>query len=74
VATTRTALLALAADLSVVPAIVLDPFGGAGTTALVASRLNRSAVLIDLSPEYCAMAAKRLRDDSPMTADLVGYV
>lgn len=36
----------------VVPCTVLDPFGGAGTTGLVADRLQRHAVLIEGSPEY----------------------
>lgn len=31
---------------------VLDPFAGAGTTGLVADRMNRNAVLIEMSPEY----------------------
>jgi len=39
---------------------VLDPFGGSGTTALVARRHGRSSVLIELNPEYCALAARRL--------------
>lgn len=39
---------------------VLDPFGGAGTTALVADGLGRNAVLIELNPEYAAMAERRL--------------
>lgn len=38
---------------------VLDPFGGAGTTALVADRLGRDAVLCELNPEYAAMATER---------------
>lgn len=42
---------------------VLDPFGGAGTTGLVADRLMRNAILIELNPEYCAMADARLRGD-----------
>ncbi len=42
---------------------VLDPLGGAGTTALVAERLDRTSLLIDLNPEYKAMAEKRLFDD-----------
>lgn len=45
---------------------VLDPFGGAGTTGLVADRLQRSSVLIELNPEYAAMAARRIHDDSPL--------
>lgn len=40
---------------------VLDPFGGAGTTGLVADRLGRDAILIELNPAYAEMAAERLR-------------
>ena len=43
--------------------IVLDPFGGAGATGLVADRLGRTAVLIDLNSDYCRMADKRIADD-----------
>lgn len=42
---------------------VLDPFGGAGTTGLVADRLGRDAVLIELNPEYAAMAERRIAED-----------
>jgi DNA modification methylase len=48
--------------------VVLDPFGGAGTTGLVADRLQRSAILIELNPEYTAMAARRINGDSPLFA------
>jgi DNA modification methylase len=47
---------------------VLDPFGGAGTTGLVASRLGRDAILLELSPEYAAMARTRVDEDSPLFA------
>lgn len=40
---------------------VLDPFGGAGTTALVADRLGRQAVLIELNHDYATIARDRLR-------------
>lgn len=40
---------------------VLDPFGGAGTTGLVADRLQRDAILIELNPDFAAIAADRLR-------------
>lgn len=45
---------------------VLDPFGGAGTTGLVADRLGRNAVLCELNPAYAAMAEKRIRADGGM--------
>jgi DNA modification methylase len=74
VAEARKALIASVEDVPVVPAVVLDPFGGAGTTGLVSNRFNRSAVLLDLNPKYCTLAAKRIRDDSPFMADRVEYV
>jgi DNA modification methylase len=40
--------------------IVLDPFFGSGTTALVAAELGRHAIGIELSPEYAAIAGERL--------------
>ena len=49
---------------------VLDPFGGAGTTGLVADRLGRNAVLIELNPEYAAMAEQRIRNDAGMFAEV----
>jgi DNA modification methylase len=52
-----------ACDAAVVPCTVLDPFGGAGTTGLVADRLQRNAILIELNPEYAAMAEKRIGND-----------
>lgn len=42
---------------------VLDPFFGAGTTGLVALRLGRDFIGIDLNPEYCEMARKRIYGD-----------
>jgi DNA modification methylase len=47
-----------------VPCTVLDPFGGAGTTGLVADRLQRNAILIELNPEYAAMASNRIANDA----------
>lgn len=47
---------------------VLDPFGGAGTTGLVAKRNGRNAILIELNPEYAAMARDRISGDAPLIA------
>lgn len=44
------------------PAVVLDPFGGTGTTALVASVLGRTGVSVDLSADYCRLARWRTSD------------
>jgi len=45
---------------------VLDPFGGAGTTGLVAKQHGRSAILLELNPDYAAMARERI--DAPVRA------
>ena len=41
--------------------VVLDPFMGSGTTAIVAERNARSYVGVDCNSEYCRMARKRIR-------------
>jgi len=41
---------------------VLDPFMGSGTTAQVAQNLNRRWVGIELNPEYCDIAVKRIQN------------
>ncbi len=42
--------------------VVLDPFSGSGTTAVVARRLGRKYLGVDCAPEYCELARKRLED------------
>ena len=49
---------------------VLDPFLGAGTTALVADRLGRNCIGIELNPDYADMAKRRIEGDSPLFADV----
>ena len=49
---------------------VLDPFGGAGTTGMVADRHHRDAILIELNASYCEMARKRILSDGPLFADV----
>ena len=48
------------------PATVLDPFAGAGTVALVAERLGRDSILIEINPDYAAMARDRIHADAPL--------
>lgn len=50
---------------------VLDPFGGAGTTGLVADRMQMDCTLIELNPEYISIAKKRLEDDKPPLEDFL---
>ena len=49
---------------------VLDPFGGAGTTGLVADRNGRNAILIELNDEYAEMAIDRIYNDAPLFVDI----
>jgi hypothetical protein len=44
------------------PGVVLDPFGGTGTTALAAKAFGRTAVSVDLSADYCRLARWRTTD------------
>ena len=46
--------------------LVLDPFSGAGTVGVVATRLKRSYVGIELNPEYAAMSRRRIESDAPL--------
>lgn len=50
--------------------VVLDPFGGAGSTAVAADRLAREAILIELNPEYARIAQNRIEKDAGMFADV----
>lgn len=40
---------------------ILDPFGGSGTTGVVAQELGRRAILIELNPEYSQISKERIR-------------
>ena len=49
---------------------VLDPFGGSGTTAGVAMRNGRNAILCELNPEYAALIPARIADLGGNQGDL----
>lgn len=49
--------------------LVLDPFGGSGTTGLVAARLQRAAILIELNPEFADLARRRIDSEAPLFSE-----
>ncbi len=49
---------------------VLDPFGGAGTTGMVADRMQRDAILIELNEAYAELAMRRIQQDAGMLTDV----
>jgi DNA modification methylase len=42
---------------------ILDPFFGAGTTGLVAMKMGRDCIGVELNPEYAEIARKRIADE-----------
>lgn len=44
--------------------LVVDPFGGSGSTGIAALSVGRDCVLIDNNPQYCQAAIKRLREEA----------
>ena len=48
------------------PCTVLDPFGGAGTTALVSQLHERDSVICELNEKYAKIAQKRIGKANPM--------
>jgi len=52
------------------PAVVLDPFGGTGTTALVAAALGRIGITVDRSADYCRIARWRTTDPAQIAKAL----
>lgn len=50
---------------------VLDPFMGSGTTGMVARQLGRKWLGVELNPEYCALALKRIDVNRLMLTELV---
>lgn len=50
--------------------IVLDPFSGAGTVGVVADKLGRDFIGIELNSDYCAMSKKRINNVNPLFCDI----
>ncbi len=53
--------------------LVLDPFGGSGSTAIAAVQLNRRALLVDNQKNYCDLAYQRLLKDSSLVKTDIFY-
>jgi DNA modification methylase len=53
------------------PGVVLDPFMGSGTTAVVAERLGRDWLGIELKPEYVEMARARIQAERARSEEVV---
>ncbi len=49
---------------------MLDPFGGAGTTGLVADRLKGNDIMIERNPEYAEIARKRIEGDARLFSNV----
>lgn len=49
-----------------VPCRVLDPFSGAGTTGMVAARLGRDYVGVEINPQYVELSRRRIGGDAPL--------
>ena len=45
-------------------AVILDPFGGSGTTGIACVNLNREYILIEKEEEYCKIAEARIKKAS----------
>ena len=52
------------------PCTVLDPFCGSGTVGVVALKLGRSFLGLELQPTYCEMAKRRIGEVMPLFADI----
>jgi site-specific DNA-methyltransferase (adenine-specific) len=54
---------------SFVDDVVLDPFTGTGTTMLAAIRNNRKALGVEIDPNYCELALRRLDEETATLFD-----
>ena len=54
------------------PAVVMDPFNGLGTTGVEALRGGRSYLGIELNPDYCEASRRRIMADAPLLNGAAG--
>jgi site-specific DNA-methyltransferase (adenine-specific) len=52
--------------------VVLDPFIGSGTTAVVAKRMGRYYIGFEINPNYCEIARKRI-EETPLQPNLLEF-
>ncbi|HZV12999.1 MAG TPA: DNA methyltransferase, partial [Candidatus Kapabacteria bacterium] len=55
-------------NAATIPCTILDPFGGAGTTGVVALKHGRKYIGIELKQEYLELARKRMKSISQQMA------
>ena len=56
--------VSILSDFSKKDDLILDPFLGSGTTAIACERLNRRWIGIEISEEYCEIAARRIEAET----------
>ena len=57
-------------DAPTQPCVVLDCFAGAGTVGMVADRMGRDSILIEINKNYATMARDRIYNDAPLLTDV----
>jgi site-specific DNA-methyltransferase (adenine-specific) len=52
--------------------IVLDPFGGSGTTLIAADQIGRTCYMVEYDPKYIDVIVRRWEEQAGMKANLIG--